>query len=81
MACTFINLDPDDKAWLNCEAQARHLPMADLVRQAVREYRVREESRRLTGLQSALQRTAGIWRQGGGLAYQQHLRDEWNASE
>ena len=78
MASTLINLDPDDTAWLDREARARNLSMAELVREAVRGYRVRQESRGLSGLQSALQRTAGIWRQGDGLTYQQRLRDEWN---
>jgi hypothetical protein len=78
MARTLINLDPDDKAWLDREAEARNLPMTELVRQAVHGYRIREESQGLTDLQAALRRTAGIWRHGDGLDYQQHLRDEWD---
>jgi len=78
MARTLINLDPDDKAWLDREAQARNVPMTELVRQAVRGYRIHQESRGLSSLQSSLRRTAGIWRQGDGLTYQRRLRDEWN---
>jgi len=78
MARTLINLDPDDKAWLDREAQARNLPMTELVRQAVRGYRTRHESRGLTDLQAALRRTAGIWQYVDGLGYQQRLRDEWD---
>lgn len=77
MSRTLINLDPDDKAWLDREAHSRNLPMTELVRQAVRGYRVRHESRGLTELQAALKRTAGIWRRDDGLDYQQQLRAEW----
>ncbi|TAM61187.1 MAG: ribbon-helix-helix protein, CopG family [Rhodanobacter sp.] len=78
MVRTLINLDPDDKAWLDREAEARKLPMTELVRQAVRGYRIRHESHGLTDLQAALRRTAGIWQHGDGLHYQHRLRDEWN---
>lgn len=78
MARTLINLDPDDKAWLDREAQARNLPMTELVRQAVHGYRIRHESHGLTDLQAALRRTAGIWRHGDGLDYQHRVRDEWD---
>lgn len=44
-------------------------------------YRVREESRNLPSLTTALARTAGLWRQGDGLAWQNRLRDEWDRSE
>lgn len=77
MPRTLVNLDPDDKAWLDREAQARDLPMTELVRQAVRGYRIRHESEGRVDLQAALRRTAGIWRRGGGLAYQRRVRDEW----
>ena len=81
MARTLINLDPDDKAWLDHEARLRNVPMTELVRQAVRGYRIRHENRGLTDLQAALRATAGIWRQGDGLHYQQRVRDEWNQRE
>jgi hypothetical protein len=79
MARTLLNLDPDDKAWLDREAQARNLPMTELVRQAVRGYRVRHESQGLTDLQVALRRTAGIWEHGDGLHHQRRRRDAWDA--
>jgi hypothetical protein len=78
MARILVNLDPNDKAWLDREAQARNLPMTELVRQAVRSYRIRQESHGLSSLQSALRHTAGIWQHGDGLTYQRRLRDEWN---
>lgn len=78
MSKTLINLDDNDKAWLDREAQRRRVPMTELVRQAVRSYRLREESQAKPSLALALQRTAGIWRRGEGLSYQQTLRDEWD---
>jgi hypothetical protein len=32
MPRTLINLDPEDKAWLDREARKRRLPMTELVR-------------------------------------------------
>lgn len=77
MPRTLINLDPEDKEWLDREARARHLPMTELVRQAVRDYRTRQQSLAQPSLQTVLARTAGLWRGGDGLAYQRRLRDEW----
>lgn len=78
MRRTLVNLDPDDKAWLDREAKARRVPMTELVRQAVHGYRLREEKQGHKGLQRALSDTAGIWRLGDGLAYQRALRDDWS---
>jgi hypothetical protein len=78
MPKTLINLDPDDKAWLDREAKRQRLPMTELVRQAVRSYRLREQARRRPTLREALARTAGLWTHGDGLGWQQRLRDEWD---
>lgn len=51
--------------------------MAELVRQAVHSYRVREQSRAQPTLQDALSQTSGIWRQGDALRYRNRLREEW----
>jgi hypothetical protein len=77
MPRTLINLDPDDKAWLDREAAARNVPMTELVRQAVRAFRIREESLGAGDLQSAVRETAGLWQVGDGLEVQRRLRDEW----
>ena len=77
MPRTVINLDPEDKAWLDHEASARHVPMTELVRRAVRGYRVREQSLEQPNLQEALARTASIWGGGDGLVWQRRHRDEW----
>lgn len=51
--------------------------MAELVRQAVHSYRVREQSRAQPTLQDALSQTSGIWPQGDALRYQKRVRGEW----
>jgi len=78
MPKTIVNLDAEDKSWLDHEARRRKLPMTELVRQAVHSYRLREQSRGRPALEEALTRTAGLWRQGDGLAWQRRLRDEWD---
>lgn len=81
MPRTLVNLDADDKAWLDREARRRKLPMTELVRQAVHDYRQREQRRGRPALEEALARTAGLWHQGDGLAWQGRVRDEWDRSE
>ncbi len=81
MPRTIINLDPEDKQWLDQQAKARQVPMTQLVREAVRAYRLREESRTSRGLDAVLQDTAGLWRQGDALAWQRRLRAEWDPGE
>ncbi len=75
MTRTVINLEPNQKAWLDRQAALRGVPMTELVRQAVRDFRAREDTR--PSLEHALQRTAGIWRGGDGLDYQRRIRAEW----
>ncbi len=78
MPKTLVNLDPDDKAWLDQEARRRKLPMTELVRQAVHSYRQREQNQAQPALDDVLARTAGVWRHGDGLTWQQRLRAEWH---
>lgn len=81
MPKTLVNLDPSDKAWLDREARRQNMPMTELVRRAVRSYRLREQSKKRPTLAEALAETAGIWRGGDGLAWQQRLRDEWDVDK
>ena len=78
MTKTLINLDDTDKAWLDREARRRNVPMTELVRQAVRSYRVREQQARKPSVANTLERTSGLWRQGDGLAWQERMRGEWS---
>lgn len=78
MPRTLINLEDGDKRWLDREARKRHVPMTQMVREAVREYRARSQSLARRDLQGELERTAGIWRGGDGLAHQNRMRKEWD---
>ena len=71
-----IALADDDKAWLDREARSARVPMTELIRRAVASFRALQ---RPTGrsVHEALDRTAGIWRRGDGLAWQRRLREEW----
>lgn len=80
MPRTIINLTIDDKAWLDAEAKRRGQSMTSLVSEAVAEYRVRQLSAQSQSLQQCLTHTAGLWQQGDGLVWQNHLRGEWAGS-
>lgn len=76
MIRTVISLDESDKAWLDQEAAMHHLPMTEVVREAVRLLR----STREPGggeVDELLASTAGCWPEGDGLDWQRKRRDEW----
>ena len=57
-----------------------HFPsndMASLIRQAVSEFRMREQRGSTASFQEVLKHTAGIWQAGDGLEYQERIRKEW----
>jgi hypothetical protein len=70
MIRTVISLDESDKAWLDQQASSRHLPMAELVRQAVRAYRA-SQPRGEDDFEALLAGTAGTWN------CQTHSRQPW----
>ena len=77
MSRTIISLPDEDKMWLVRQASSQRVPITELVRRAVREYRQRHgngSSRRLLEL---LDRTRGNWKRGDGLRYQSNTREEW----
>jgi len=78
MPRTVINIDSDDKRWLDREARQQHVPMTELVRRAVRAYRGRAEALSKPDLQAALSSTSGIWQGRDGLEHQNRLRKEWD---
>jgi len=73
MTRTIISLDPEDKQWLERTAQAQAVPMARLVREAIRRMRQQED----ISLEELLRQTSGLWKRGDGLASQRRLRKEW----
>ena len=77
MPRTIINLSDDDKVWLDRRARTERVPMTELVRRAVREYRERYHAGGPSRLRELLGRTSGCWTHGDGLDYQDAVRDEW----
>ncbi len=73
MTRTIISLEPDDKQWLERTARAQGVPMARLVREAIRRMRQQQD----VSLEELLRQTSGLWNKGDGLAWQRRLRKEW----
>ncbi len=73
MTRTVVALDDDIKKWIDAKAAQDGVPMTELVRRALRQYREHEEQ----SVERLLSETSGIWTSGDGLKYQQNLRDEW----
>ena len=77
MPRTIISLSVEDKAWIELQAREERVPITEIVRRAVREYRARSEGRARTPLTELLERTRGCWTHGDGLDYQNAVRDGW----
>jgi hypothetical protein len=73
MTRTVVSIDDDIKAWIDAKAAQEGVPMTELVRRALKQYREHEDQ----SVDSLLSETSGIWTAGDGLEYQQSLRDEW----
>jgi hypothetical protein len=71
-----ISLDENDKEWLDRRAADEGVAMTELIRRAVRLLRGADRSDRRS-VEELLRATAGTWKQGHGLEYQEHLRREW----
>lgn len=77
MIRTLVNLEPEDKAWIDQTAKLEHVSIAEVIRRAVHDYRLRMEKRNSPDFNELLQQTRKIWRKGDGLKYQKEIRDEW----
>ena len=73
MIRTVIAIDNDIKAWIDAKAAHDGIPMTELVRRALRQYREHEERT----VDNLLTETSGIWTSGDGLEYQHGMRAEW----
>lgn len=76
MVRTLISLSEEDKRWLDEHAKQKGLPMAEVVRDAVRWYKSSHSARRRDAFEQALKKTAGIWKNGDGLAWQRKMRGD-----
>lgn len=77
MSRTIISLPDENKMWLVRQASSQRVPITELVRRAVREYRQRHGNGRSRRLIKLLDRTRGNWKHGDGLRYQSNTREEW----
>ena len=77
MSRTIVSLPDEDKTWLARQASAQRVPMSELVRRAVREYRERHGNGKSGRLSELLDSTRGSWKHGDGLRYQSNTRKEW----
>ena len=73
MSRLLVSLGEPERLWLERRAAETGLPMAELVRQAVRQQQLAAEA----SLDEVLGATSGIWTKGDGLKYQRAIRSEW----
>ncbi len=73
MTRVLVSIADSELAWLEQQAVATGLSIAELILQAIREQRRVSE----VPLDDVLQATRGLWRKGDGLAYQRSHRREW----
>ena len=73
MTRTVVAFETDIKNWLDARAVQEGVPMTELVRRALRQFREQEEQ----SVGRILSETSGIWTSGDGLEYQRASRDEW----
>lgn len=75
MVRTIISLDEKDKRWLDRKAAREGIPMTELIRRAVKQFRSEEAD--ASAFERLLRSTSGIASGEDGLAVQKRLRDEW----
>ncbi|MEO5925271.1 MAG: ribbon-helix-helix protein, CopG family [Bryobacteraceae bacterium] len=73
MTRLLLSIEEQDKTWLEQRAAERGISMAEIVREAVRTVRAKEDA----SLGKLLKETSGVWNAGDGLKYQRRLRSEW----
>ena len=75
-----VNLPPEEHDWLSQESYRREESMAEIVREAVAEYRSKSEpiSKASAEFKKLLHKTAGTWEGEDGLEYQKKIRGEWD---
>jgi hypothetical protein len=70
----FLRLSEEDRRWLEGYSRANKVPMAEVIRRAVKNLRQAQAG---STYQDLLQCTGGTWKQGDGLEYQRRIRSEW----
>jgi hypothetical protein len=68
------------KKWLDSMSKSKGMSMAQIIRNAIDEYRKNHSDDIPTELDSLLMQTKGIWKNKDGLSYQSNIRKEWDKS-
>jgi hypothetical protein len=78
MVRTVVSLDERDKQWLDRKAREKGVTMTTLVRQAVRELRLKGVTRESgePAFDEILRLTKGTWRKGDAAAWVRKMRRE-----
>lgn len=74
-----ITLEDSDKRWLAQESKAEKRSIAQIIRNAIKDYRERVAKKPAEqSFEDLLEATRGTWTQGDPLTYQQNIRSEWD---
>jgi hypothetical protein len=78
MVRTIVSLDESDKDWLDRKAREQGVTMTALVRQAIRDLRMRRGAGRNAepAFDEILRMTKGTWRKGDAAAWVRKMRRE-----
>jgi hypothetical protein len=79
MVRTVVSLDDRDKKWLDRKAKEQGVTMTALVRQAIRDLRMRGGAKGKNGepaFEEILRMTKGTWRKGDAAAWVRRMRQE-----
>ena len=76
MTRTIISIPEDEKRWLDSYGKRQRVSSAEIIRRAIKEYRVRKSEK---GLAAVLRETAGTWTsiKGDTRDHLDTLRKEW----
>jgi len=76
MTRTIVSIPEDEKKWLESQGRRLRISSAEIIRRAIREYRLKESKRSLAGV---LRETAGTWTsvKGDTRDHVDALRREW----
>jgi hypothetical protein len=80
MIRTIISIDDDEKHWLDLKAKEQGTTMTEVVRQAIRQYRMggRKTAGQGKTYAEILKLSKGTWSQGDAVEWVRKLRaDEW----
>jgi hypothetical protein len=80
MTRTIISIDDDEKRWLDRKAKEQGTTMTEVVRQAIRQYRLggRKSKGQGSTYDEILKMTKGTWTQGDAVDYVRKMRaSEW----